>query len=327
MKGDLSMKPNKMCLPLDTNPIYQTWQYLLFPCGIITGNNPCGNEWIISNWIDLWGSENGISIITKGESFFDKGPLIHNLSHYIRYNELVETPDKVFDMLCTLISEGYYLEGAFDESEIPASASYKKGYDGHFYNIYGYDYDNKQLHAIGYTKREKLEPFTIDYEHFCNAVRGNQSDDNYLKLIKYNDKFEFKYDFENVCLLMKDFLNSRTRKVPYDGDDSYYGLEAQAKYVAFLERTARGRAHLDMRFCRLLMEYKSVIHTNVKRHPDYEKVKELPYYAETYDAFNQQHYLGLMYVFMRDRSVITRMIESLKTAFENEEKILRMLFE
>lgn len=321
------MKPNKMNLPLDTNPIYQTWQYLLFPCGIMTGNNPCGKEWIISNWLDLCGSEDSISIVTKGESFFDKGPVIHNLSHCIRYNELVETPDKVFDMLCDLISQGWYLEGGFDEGEIPASASYKKGHDAHFYNIYGYDLDKKQFQAFGYTKRDKLEPFTIEYEHFCNAVRGNQSDNNYLRLIRHNDDFEYKYDFENVCLLMNDFLNSRTRKVPYDGDDSYYGLEAQSKYVAFLERAAQGRARLDMRFCRLLMEYKSVIHSNVRRHPDYKKIKELPYYKETYEAFNQQHYLGLMYVFMKDRAIIGRIAETLKNAFENEEKILRMLYE
>lgn len=327
MKGGESMKPNKMCLPLDTNPIYQTWQYLLFPCAIMSGNSPFGNEWIRSNWLDFCGTETGITIIAKGESFFDKGPLIHNLAHHIRHNELVETPEKVINMLCEFIADGYYLEGGFDESQIPASASYQKGRDDHFYNIYGYDNDKKQFQAFGYTKRDKLEPFTIDYKDFCNAVCANERDDSFLRLIRHNDQYEYKYDFDNVCLLMSDFLNSRTRKVPYTADESYYGLEAQEKYLILLERASRGRAHLDMRFCRLLMEYKSVIHTIVKRHPDYEKVKKLPYYTETYDAFNQQHYLGLMYVFMRDRSVITRMTESLKTAFENEEKILRMLFE
>lgn len=316
----------KVILPFDIKPLYKTYAYLFFYNGIISGNNPAMNDWIISHWLDLTIKGSSLGILHRDTSFFDKGPLLIETNHSLYYNELAEKPERVINKIISCISDGYYIEGSFDEYEISACSAYHSFHMTHYYNIYGYDNTKEQFYAIGYTKNNKLEPFTISYTEFVKAILECECDDNYISFIKYNDNFKYEFDWDNVYNSMSDFLHSRSRKCLFD-DKYLFGVRAQNEYINHLVDVVKGNDEIDMRNCRLLMEYKSVIHKMVKRHPDYEKISVLAIYKDLYNSFDRQHYLGLKYLFNRDKLIIVRLVDLLKSSFEKEETVLRLLFD
>lgn len=316
----------KVILPFDTKPLYKTYAYLFFYNGIISGNNPAMNDWIISHWLDLTIKESSLGVLNRDTSFLDKGPLLIETNHSIYYNELTENPEKVIKKIIRYISEGYYIEGSYDEYDVSACLAYHRFHMPHYYNIYGYNNNKALFYAIGYTKNNKLEPFTIGYTEFVQAVLECNCDNNYIAYVKYNGSFKYDFDWNSVYNSMSDFLNSKSRKCLFD-NKYLFGVRAQDEYINHLVDVSKGNDEIDMRNCRLLMEYKSVIHKTVKRHPDYEKIAVKPIYIDLYNNFDRQHYLGLKYEFNRDKSIITKMVEILKSSFEKEETILRILFE
>lgn len=316
---------DKVILPFDIDPRYKTFAYLFFYNGIISGNSHLADDWIISHWLDLIIKDTSLGICNREKSFFDTAPLMIENSHNIYYNELVENPEQVIEKILTYILDDNYIEGSFDEYEISACSAYQCYHMTHYYNIYGYDNEKHLFYAFGYTKNKKLEPFTISYNEFVKAVLACGCDNNYISLIKYNNKFRCEFDWNSVHVSMSDFLNSKCSKVLFD-NQYLFGIEAQTTYLNQVIDVFNTNDGLDLRNCRLLKEYKNTVHEVIKRHPDYKKIKELSFYKEIYDIYEQQHNMGIKYRVTNEIGIIGRMIDMLKYAFEKEEIILRTLF-
>lgn len=313
---------NKIVLPLDTKPIYQTYLYLYCPNSIISGNSSGAKEWIISNWLDLTFSDGSLGLCNRGVAFMDKGPLIYNNSHAIYHYGIKENPRETISKLSAYISNGYYIDLVLNEYEIPDCKAYHKRQSPHTHLIYGFDDMEKQFYALGYTRRNKLESFKISYNDLINAILACDQNYNEMNLIQFNESFDLKLDWNITTRRMKNFLNSQCEKSLFNSN-TIYGLMAQQEYLNHLLDISRGNSSLDIRHCRLLMEYKSAVHELIKLHSEHKKIKDLSFY----ECYNSQHYMGLMYQLTKDKKLIDRMIEMLKKAFDKEQKILQVLFE
>lgn len=313
---------NRIKLRMNANPLYQSFDYVAFPCGIIEGSFDNSELWICSNILDIYFRDLNLWVLNRESSFLDKGPLITNKDE-LYYYDLLYYPEKVIKQLQDIIEDNWYIEGTFNEIAIPEKTDYKRRDNTHSFFIYGYDDSEQVFNAIGHTRSGQFESYDIKYETFLESVRLNRQDITTLLLTKPINGFECFFDCEKVYQSIDNYIKAKNKYID-NKKGTLCGIEALRAYANYLTYQYKNGRKIDPRNSRLLSENKRVFLKAIQNLPSFCRVsqKEL---EETYDCYSRHHYLVLKYNLTGNTLLIQNIINKLYDAIEKEKRILQMI--
>lgn len=305
---------------MNSNPLYQSFDYVAFPCGIIEGSFDKSELWICSNILDICFSETNLWVLNRESSFLDKGPLITNKDE-LYYYDLLYYPEKAIKQLQDIITDDWYIEGSFNEIAIPEKIDYKRRDNIHSFFIYGYDDSEQVFYAIGHTRSGQFETYDIKYDTFLESVRLNREDVSALLLTKSNDTFECFFDCEKVYQSIDNYIKSKNKYIDIK-KGTLCGIDALRTYVNYLICQYKNKRKIDPRNSRLLSENKSVLFKAIQNLPAFGRVnkKEL---EDIYDSYSRHHYLILKYNISGDILLLKNIIIQLNKLIKDEKRVLQ----
>ena len=256
-------------LPFSDQPMVICYQNLAYPLGIIEGNAKLLNEditpWVIATYTNPFFSQtasNHYDICVFDNWGTHEAILLHQNINIFKRTYYYLGVNIVKDV-CTMIKEGCYVSGIYNEKYIPGKKSYQNRDFNHDYLLYGVDEARKVFISAGYLADGRYQSFEIpfsSYEQALNSVIGNQMQFN---LWSYNHHYRFKKNDERVLRSLNDYRESTTS---YDFKrEIYYGMEANRKLKEyFILVNNSNNPTVDLRYTRAYMEHKYMLNLSIK---------------------------------------------------------------
>ena len=313
----------KKILPIDTNPQYQSYDYLAFINGIISSSFENAELWSITHTLDILFSENSLLVFNREASFIDKGPIIVNRKQLFYYDILYH-PEMVIGLIKELIHEDWYIEGSFNEKAIPEKYAYGKKDSIHSFFLHGYDDLKQELYAVGHTKSGQFESYKIKYTTFLESLKLDKRNTNTLFLAKKNNNYICKFDLDRVYQSIKDYLSSQNSYL-YSGDGASFGINAVLRYVDSLNEISKRRMKVDLRNSRLLSENKKVLYKALQMLPAFSRIDNKDSVEKIYSSYSLHHYIAIKYNISGDQSILLDAINSLLELVEAEKSVLKKI--
>ena len=138
--------------------------------------------------------------------------------------------DNVIDIVSYSIEHGECIVGTFDAFYVPAKNEYKKLHRHCNYLIYGVDTDLSLLYLIGQNDTLNLVKYTLEFNDFWEALRGNGKPRIEFNSFRLNSSFVFESDFLNLQKSLSEFLGATSQRIQHAlWERSVFGLAALRK--------------------------------------------------------------------------------------------------
>ncbi|MBQ9121667.1 MAG: hypothetical protein IJY12_04850 [Clostridia bacterium] len=311
-----------MKLPFEMNSYITTYHNNAYPLGVIQGNAKFDlTPWIAGKFVncyfrykrpkfelftlDPWGEGAGV-----------------NLSESIRL-----TPE-MFDKLAidplqtvkTLLDNGCYVHGSWNEKYIPAKRAYGQTDRMHDYMLIGYEEAERIFYSVGYTKRDRYEEFTVTFEEYADSLRNSKNRCIDLNTCRFCADGDFSLNKEGLLQELSDYIASTNTQTLHSGRAyGLSGIRALKQYVA------ENEGAVDIRYTRLLMEHKALMQLRM----DYLCGTTHAALSESYRTVSrtakQLYLLSIKYNMIHKKEVLAAILDHFDTILSEEERLLPQL--
>lgn len=312
-----------MKLLFSKNSYITAYHNKAFPLGVIQGNadfdltpwisgkfincffNSNSNKFDLSTF-DPWGEKDGVN--SSQTVKLDK-PMFKKLSI------------NILDLIKTLMDNGYYIHGSYNERYIPSKYAYKKHDCMHDYILIGYENEGI-LYSVGYTKNGKYEEFTITFKEYLDSLINSTNTFIDINTCKYNPKGDFSFNNIGFVQELSDYLNSTNSKNICS--NWIYGLNAIDKLKEFISSSFSG---IDLRHTKLLFEYKKLMQLRL----NYVYRKNVSYVLEKYKTVSEEakriYLLSIKYNMTKDKDILKNIENGFNLIINLEKEILPIVLD
>lgn len=319
-----------MCiLPIETNPWIQAYLIRNFELGLLQDKVP----WIYNKYINICYDRSRFKHVVS-EGMFLSDEKVFLLQHF-KFDKKSILSLNIIDFLqwtCSLIEDGWYIYGLWDEYYIKSKRVYQKIHFQHGSLIYGYDKKKKIFYAIGYTSNLKYEPFTMGFDEYTQALtatfdkkkelwKKSQFDIIQFDTFKLNPEYIFEFSLNEIYLGIKDYISSSNTKNKKERD-YLYGLNCERQFINYIISIADD--DLDLRYSRVLMENKTIMHKRLSYLRDimYLTDEVVDQYETILHDQETIHMLFLKYNLTKDNLILTRMKAIMERIISMESQLL-----
>ncbi len=210
-------------LPLG-KPIVSSYYYESYPLSILDAYGDKYLPWIFSNYINL-----NVNIeIEKQQDLFLAfyGPLTYDCpflkSQKVFWSSFESLGIDIHTYIKNNIEKEYYLYFQVDWYYIPNRTPYNKEHFLHDLMVHGYDNTRQIYYVSGYDIEGTYRESEVTFDAFEQAFKNNLVDKieeswaDRIFLFQYDDKAEYKFNYELVKLQIKDYLNSENSFEKYN---------------------------------------------------------------------------------------------------------------
>lgn len=214
-------------LNFDSNVSIRSYQFYLYPLGIISANSMYASEFILNRFTNIFYGE---SIQYYEKPYNDWGILkVDNISNITRQNFI--------NTIINKINEGYFIHLKFiNEFFLPDTLAFNKGNNKHDLLITGYDDENQYLYTVFYNKDRLVKKYKNTFEEILNSAFYFEKNIE-IECIKVNKNFSEEVNAKLIIDDLKIYLSSKNpnknvkltpREYSY-GIDCYWGLSSNMK--------------------------------------------------------------------------------------------------
>ncbi|MBE6762499.1 MAG: hypothetical protein E7551_09505 [Ruminococcaceae bacterium] len=320
----------KCSLPFSLDIELKTYHNKSFPLGIIKPNIKNYDIWLCNKLIncilrangtldsiddDIWSAKDGLTFM---QHFFIKPSLLGAEGlDLIRYNK-------------SMLREGCYITGGYDEFYIPGKHAYKNFHYNHDYVIFGYNEKNRTFQSAAYMMDETYKFFDISYDDYLDAVIKNDGMKTSVNYYVINSGYEAKINILHIKEKLEDYLFSCHNK-NFEPRPEIFGLNA---WVAFANNILQLEYKADLRSSRCYMEHHKLMFERIKILTESGHISDLNILNEYYEIYQKSiivHNLFLKYNLSLNKDVLRRISDIINhtTVIEKEiiERVLKCLKE
>ena len=241
-------------------PIFLCYHNKAFPFGIIQANaSEDITKWVCSksvgcvfnpktssdkfdlDIIDQWGNLEGV---TTRQTFKIRTDMIDVLG--------IDLPS----MLKTVLENGYYIRGVYNEKYIPYKHAYNSYDFIHDFLVIGYD--NEFFYSVGYVSDNHFRRYEIPIRNFIDSLCDADKDMIGIEFIGYNKDHVLK---PNITWMISELEKHISSKAPVDPNDLHWGLSAIERLRDFFidEVVNHKRIYIDRRYSKVLYEHEWIL--------------------------------------------------------------------
>ena len=302
-------------LPIETKPIVQCYHNMAFPLSVIQGNaKVLGKDafpWFVDKYLNCkfehTPSDNKFEMCTY-DTWGTKEGVVSDQFLSLHLDLYTKLGVDILEGTKTVLSEGHYIFGMYNEKYIPGKDAYRRYNYSHDYLLYGYNDNKRVIYSIGYLANKKYMPFEIPYENFVESIRRNPLQQSELYFFQYNPLFEYKTDIAKIVKGLMDYIQS-TNYLGVTPKYSY-GITAVKKLREYIQITASREnvPRIDDRYTRAHEEQKYL----TMRCAEYlQKEKQLPINSSDiemieniYQKANMIHMLAIKFNIVPDNTTL-----------------------
>lgn len=317
-----------MKLPFEKNPYISTYHNKCFPLGVIQGNSKFDlTPWISGKFIncffhpissdhkfdfytfDSWGEKDGVNssqTIKLDKSMFKKLSI-----------DILKT-------IKTLMDNGYYIHGSYNEKYISSKFAYGKYDFMHDYILIGYE-DDDILYSVGYTKSRKYEEFTITFDEYLDSLINSTNEYIDINTCKYHAEGNFLFNKAGFLQELYDYLNSSNSQFISNSAyrDRIYGLMA---IEALKEFTISNNSSIDVRYIRAFMEHKNLMELRLN-YIYSDKKSDIPYkYKKVKEEAQKVYFFSIKYNMTKNKDILKRIENGFNLILDLEKQLLPIVF-
>lgn len=317
-------------LPITDQVPFTAYQIRGYETGILLANLANAEQFLFNYYINyFWRFETKKIVFRYNEekSSYFQGQGIFYIQNY-PWDKNHVSKEEILDLILHWLDNGIYIFGSFNEKYIPCKGSFGKRNFVHGYQLHGFDRKQEILYAMGYTKNQKFEIYTIPYSNFLDAIDKKKSSTFWLKYLNRERTYEF--DLHRVYWELKDYLHSEytVSNAPGRHPDDQYGISANRAFQRYIRNIENYRGHLDPRYSRLFYEHKFFM---CKRLAYMHQNGYIENYNREYSALASKsqtiHFLFLKYDIKNDKRILESLDRLLEEINNEDEKILNRVLD
>ena len=309
-----------MKLPFETSPYIMAYHNKAFPLGVIQGNADFDlRPWISGKFINCYFRLNSPKFDLYTLDPWGEGAGV-NLSQSIRLTREMfdQLSLDILQVVKTLLDNSCYVHGSWNEKYIPVERVYGQSDRMHDYMLIGYDEEERIFYSVGYTKRGRYEEFTVTFEEYLDSLRNSQNRCIDINTCQFCLDGNFSFNKDNCIVELTDYLNSTTSWGEKPG--RIYGINGVRALKQYIEETKEG---IDIRFTRLLMEYKALMQLRIEYLcPDLGDA-----YRPISRAAEQIYMLSIKYAMTGKKELMANILNNFDTVLQLEPAVLPQFLE
>lgn len=311
-------------LPYPEKPIFLCYHNKAFPFGIIQANAPEDiTKWVCSksvgcvfnpktsfdkfdlDIIDQWGNLEGV---TNRQNFSIRTDMIDKLG--------INLPS----MLKTVLENGYYIRGVYNEKYIPYKHAYNSFDHTHDFLVIGYDDD--YFYSVGYVADGHFRRYEIPIRNFINSLCDADKDMIGIEFIGYNNDHVLK---PNIDWMISELEKHVSSTAPENTNDSHWGISAIEKLRDFFvdEIVNNNRIYIDTRYSKVLYEHEWILTRIIDIFlDDSEKDKYLIYAKANLNRANLIHMIGLKMEITGNENLLNKVVNYMNEIIDCEKQYI-----
>lgn len=316
-------------LPFPEKPIFLCYHNKAFPFGIIQANAPEDiTKWVCSksvgcvfnpktssdkfdlDIIDQWGNLEGV---TTRQNFSIRTDMIDKLG--------INLPS----MLKTVLENGYYIRGVYNEKYIPYKQAYNSFDHTHDFLVIGYDDD--YFYSVGYVADGHFRCYEIPIRNFIDSLCDADKDMIGIEFIGYNKDHVLK---PNIDWMISELEKHVLGIAPENPDEPYWGIAAIEKLRDFFidEIVKYNRIYIDTRYSKVLYEHEWLLTRLIDLFlDDSEKEKYLIYASANLKRANLIQMIGLKMGITGNKNMLNKVVNYMNEIIECEKHYLTDLID
>lgn len=316
-------------LPYPEKPIFLCYHNKAFPFGIIQANAPEDiTKWVCSksvgclfnpksgaelfdlDIVDQWGNLEGV---TNRQTFKIRTDMIDILG--------INLPS----MLKTVLENGYYIRGVYNEKYIPYKHAYNSFDHTHDFLVIGYDDD--YFYSVGYVADGHFRRYEIPVRNFIDSLCNADKDMIGIEFIGYNKDHVLK---PNIAWMISELEKHVSSAAPENPDDPHWGISAIEKLRDFFvdEIVNNIRIYIDTRYSKVLYEHEWILTRLIDLFlDDLEKEKYLIYADANLKRANLIQMIGLKMGITGNKNMLNKVVNYMNEIIECEKHYLTDLID
>lgn len=310
-------------LPYPDNPILLCYHNKAYPFGIIQANansqitkwlctkcvntvfvpNSALNKFDLSVW-DPWGNWEGI---TTQQVFNMKKELLP----FINIDML--------SMIRTLIDNGCYAHGTYNEKYIPFKKAY--GVEDYIHDYLVIGYNNTCFYSVGFVADGHFRRFEIPFQNFIDSLNYAGSSKINVNFFSYNEGAVLKPNVDRMLSDLDKYISTAKYLDNSTPTATSYGISTLVRVKEFFldEVINNDRIYLDKRYSRVLYEHEWILSQIVDLFLDEDERLQFSHYTEqNLSRAKLIHLLGLKIEYTRDVKIIQRIANYIDKIVEDE---------
>lgn len=304
-------------LPFELDVEMRMYHNKSFPLGIIKANIDDYDVWLCNKLIDCV-YRNGTFDSVEEDIWSTRDGLTFNQNMWLAPETFAKKGLDLITLNISMLDEGFYITGAYNEFYIPSKRPYNKFNFNHDYVIFGYD--NECFKSAAYMENSKYEFFDLKFEDYFKGVIKNTPQKIGLNFHQINKKYASQINID----LIKSKLHSYLRS-PVDDQGRIYGITAWDKLSDYI----LSNENVDLRFSRAFMEHRNVMSKRISKLNElsYINNKSLvtEYYTNIYLKSKIVHNLFIKYYIKKDSCISYRASDLILSINSLERELIQEL--
>ena len=324
-------------------PEVMTYDYELYPLGIMKAHGERYKEWMLSNYIQLNCHENIARDKEVFLAFYDDSGM---KSPFLKVEKLLwsVTRSMGYDMKAFFrkcIDLECYIFLKIDEFYIPHRWAYRKHRFLHDNLIIGYDDEN--FIVLGYDENNECTRQKVHQDQMMEGLYSNQSDlekkvwEDDIYIYRYVD-YDYKLNIKLIKESLYNFLHStehqeEVKRFAKPLEDTVFGLAVYDKVLEYLKILSEGKdlfqGNIDIRIFRLLREHKRIMLERIQViHSKFENLNGMyEKYEKIFQIADMTYMIAIKYRVKEDKEYLYRMAEYVRSMKQGDQTVLGELYE
>ncbi|MEF2246414.1 hypothetical protein [Paenibacillus sp. IITD108] len=245
-------------------------------------NSHGSKPWILSNYIQLFASDNFIkdnNYISAWFDFFTTNFLHHEVpvisKQKIKRNLIDMLSNDITEFVINMLNDDYYVWLFIDKYYIPGTQHYYKNTFPHSILVYGYEEERNVFYCAGFFDNTGYKQLTVKREDIKKAyyskelfeIRNRAEYLDYVIMYKSSNKNEYKLDINNIISLLNDYyysVNSSEHlsmiRNPIKGK---YGLDVYTTLKEYVIFRNNDQLDFDVRAFHILYDHKKCMNFRI----------------------------------------------------------------
>lgn len=317
-------------LPYPDNPVLLCYHNKAFPLGIIQANaktqitkwmctkcvntvfvpNSTLNKFDLSVW-DTWGTWEGI---TTQQVFNMKKELIPLINI------------DILSMLRTLLDEGCYVHGTYNEKHIPSKQAY--GLEDYIHDYLVIGYNDTCFYSVGFVADGHFRRFEVPFQNFIDSLYDTGSSKINVNFFNYNEGTVLKPNVDRMLSDLDKYISTANYLDNPTPNATSYGISALIRVKEFFldEVINNERIYVDKRYSRVLYEHEWILSQIISLFLDEDEQVEFSQYTDqNLRRAKLIHTLGLKTEYTGDATIIQRIANYMDEIIEEEKSYIPQL--
>lgn len=317
-------------LPYPDNPIFLCYHNKAYPFGIIQANaNSQITKWLCTKCVntvfvpnsalnkfdlsvgDPWGSREGI---TTQQVFNMKKELLP----FINIDLL--------SMFRTLIDNGCYVHGTYNERYIPFKKAY--GVEDYIHDYLVIGYNNTCFYSVGFVADGHFRRFEIPFQNFIDGLNYTGSSKINVNFFNYNEGAVLKPNVDRMLSDLDKYISTANYLDNPTPTATSYGISTLYRVKEFFldEVINNDRIYVDKRYSRVLYEHEWILSQIISLFLDENEQLYFAYCTErNLNRAQLIHTLGLKIEHTGDATIIYRIARYIDEIVEEEKNYIPKL--